>query len=78
MPQRHPRTTGRLRLALTGQSLVRATEIGQPSGGTRLPPDQRQDARGVGSPLSLEHLAAIHGGIGGIKEKLHLPLYDAL
>ena len=78
MRQRHTRTTVRLMLALRGWAPVRPAETGQPSGGTRIQPDQRQYKQGVGSPLSVEQLAEIHGGIGGIREKVHLPLYDAL
>lgn len=78
MPQRHTRTTICLLLALRGRLPVRAAEVGQASGGTCIQPDQRLYERGVAYPLSLDQLAEIHGGVGGIKEKVHIPLYDAL
>ena len=77
MTQRYQRTTVRLLLALGGRSPMRASKAGPPAGGPHLQPDQRPGERGVGNPLSFEQLAAIHGGIGGIREKVHLPLYDA-
>jgi hypothetical protein len=78
MTQRHTSTTVRLLMALMGRSPVRAAEAGTTSGGGRIQPDQRQHERCVGYHLSLEQLAEIHGGIAGIKEKVHLPLYDSL
>ena len=61
-----------------GRSPMRASEAGAPAGGPHLQPDQRRvSAASAHTPLSFEQLAAIHGGIGGIREKVHLPLYDA-
>ena len=78
MIQRHQSTTVRLLLALGGRSPGRAAEAGSPAGDSHIQPEPRLGARGVRDPLSLEQLAEIHGGIRGIKEKVHLPIYDAI
>jgi hypothetical protein len=75
MQQRHKSTTVRLMMALMGRLPVRAAEAGKPSGGERIQPDQRQCEPCFGYQLSLEQMQEIYGGI---KEKVHLPLYDAL
>jgi len=77
MTQRHTSTTVRLLMALRGRSPERAAEAGQPLGDKRRQPDQRPSERGVGYQLSREQLEEMHGGIAGIKEKVHWPLYDA-
>ena len=77
MTQRHQSKAVRLMLALMSRAPARAAEAGHPAEGECIQPDQRQCERCVEYPLSLAQLEEVHGGIAGIKEKVHLPLYDA-
>ena len=77
MTQRHQSTTVCLLLALGGRSPGRAAEAGSPAGVHTSSQTAAGRARRRGSAL-LEQLAKIHGGIRGIKEKVHLPIYDAI
>jgi hypothetical protein len=74
MQQRHKSISVRLMMALMGWS----PETGDHAGGERIQPDQRQCERCFGYQLSLEQMQEIHGGLRGIKEKVHLPIYDSL
>jgi hypothetical protein len=77
MTQRHQSITVLLLRPPRGWSLRRVAEAGHPFGAKRRQPGQGPSERGVGSQLSCEQLEEIHGGRGGIKEKVHWPLYDA-